>query len=144
MIFKRWFKKNLLIFCPGCGLDPDPHTINADPHHWLKRNSVYNINLNIQTCSRRICCRTSPSHHRRQVQDVDPDIFLYQDILMDFYRFFFFSEFKPVSDFFSKDQNFFWFKIKFLEIRNLIDPLNYNLICSSNCWELFIIDLKKM
>ena len=26
---------NELIFCPGSGLDPDPnpHTINADPHH---------------------------------------------------------------------------------------------------------------
>ena len=39
-----WFEIILVIFCPGSGLDlhwpnfvdPDPHTINADPHHWLK------------------------------------------------------------------------------------------------------------
>ena len=49
LAFKRWFEINLVIFCPGSGLephpdlhwpnfvDPDPHTINAD--HWLFNHS---------------------------------------------------------------------------------------------------------
>ena len=49
LTFKRWFEINLVIFCPGSGLephpdlhwpnfvDPDPHTINAD--HWLFNHS---------------------------------------------------------------------------------------------------------
>ena len=36
MTFKRWFELNLVILLTLFLLAPDPHTINADPHHWRK------------------------------------------------------------------------------------------------------------